>query len=380
MTYKVYNWQINRKMDYKYPEGRPLKQAAWVFDTNKCIACQTCTLACKNAWTSGKGQEYMFWNNVETKPWGFYPLGYDVRILEMLGIQSWKGDKYVGKTIFESAPYGEEILGWMPQDQDWAHPNIGEDEVNQQIPEKASFTLPHSSWMFYLQRICNHCTYPACLAACPRKAIYKRKEDGIVLIDQERCRGYQECVRACPYKKSMFRSYTAKSEKCISCYPAVENGYQTQCVINCIGRIRLFGFKSRWDKPRQNNPIDYLVHIKKIALSLYPHFGLEPNVYYIPPIHVPQEFNRQLFGPAAKGAVQLYKKAYEDKKLIGLLMLFGATDRIIDSFEVSGDIDNGYCAGYDDKGSEIIRVPLKEPVIIRKEYDEKLDVHRHSVT
>jgi nitrate reductase beta subunit len=389
--HKVYNWQIKRKMDYKYPEVRPEKQVAWVFDTNKCIACQTCTLACKNAWTAGKGQEYMWWNNVETKPWGFYPLGYDVRILEKLGAQSWRKDKYIGKTIFESAPYGEEVLGWMPEEEDWAHPNIGEDEVSQQIPEKASYDLPHPSWMFYLPRICNHCTYPACLAACPRKAIYKRKEDGIVLIDQERCLGYQECVRACPYKKSMFRPYTSKSEKCISCFPTVENGYQTQCVINCIGKIRLFGFsryggiptesgKGIWNKPRVDNPIDYLIHIKKIALPLYPQFGLEPNVYYIPPIHVPEQFNRQLFGPGAKIATEIYKKATSDKNLIGLLMLFGSTDRIIHSFKVVGDIEDGFCIGFDEEGAEIVRVPLKEPIIIRKEYDEERDVPRISVT
>jgi len=294
MTHKVYNWQLKREMENKYPESRPEKQAAWVFDTNKCIACQTCTFACKNAWTSGKGQEFMFWNNVETKPWGFYPIGYDVRLLEMLGPQRWKGDKYIGKTIFESAPYGEEALGFAPEEDDWVYPNIGEDEVSQPVKQGEYIKIPHQPWMFYLQRICNHCTYPACLAACPRKAIYKR-EDGIVLIDQKRCRGYQECVRACPYKKSMFRSYTGKSEKCISCFPGVEKGQQTQCVINCIGRIRLFGFKSRWDKPREDNPIDYFVHIKKIALPLHPQFGLEPNVYYIPPIHAPLPLSVKLY-------------------------------------------------------------------------------------
>ncbi len=378
--HKVYNWQLQRKMAYKYPENRPEKQVAWMFDTNKCIACQTCTLACKNAWTSGKGQEYMFWNNVETKPWGFYPLGYDVRLLEKLGTQNWKQDKYVGKTIFENAPYGEEILGWMPEEEDWAHPNIGEDEVNQQIQEKAAFGLPHTNWMFYLQRICNHCTYPACLAACPRKAIYKRKEDGIVLIDQARCRGYQECVRACPYKKTFFRHYTKKSEKCISCFPGIEQGMQTQCVINCIGKIRLNGFKGNWQSPARDNPLDYLVHIKKIALPLYPQFGLEPNVYYIPPINVPEEFNRQLFGPGAKMAVEIYKKAYEDKDLVGILMLIGCTDKIIDSFKVEGEIENGYVTGFDRRGEAIVRVPLKEPIVIRKEYDEERDVHRTSIT
>ncbi|MGQ9629032.1 MAG: 4Fe-4S dicluster domain-containing protein [bacterium] len=376
--YKVYNWQLKRQMDYKYPEARPRRQVAWVFDTNKCIACQTCTLACKNAWTSGRGQEYMFWNNVETKPWGFYPLGWDVRLLEMLGPQRWEGERYVGKTIFESAPYGEEILGFMPEEEDYLFPNIGEDEVSQAIKQGDYIEIPHQPWMFYLQRICNHCTYPACLAACPRKAIYKR-EDGIVLIDQERCRGYQECVRACPYKKPMFRAHTGKSEKCIACYPAVEESRQTQCVVNCIGRIRIFGFISDWNKPRKDNPIEYLVHIKKIALPLYPQFGLEPNVYYIPPINVPEEFNGQLFGPGAKRAVELYRRAYEDENLIGLLMLFGSTDRIIGSFKVEGDIDGGHCIGYDGDGREIVRVPLKEPVVIRREYDEQRGVHRISV-
>ncbi|MEK6728106.1 MAG: 4Fe-4S dicluster domain-containing protein [Candidatus Omnitrophota bacterium] len=380
MNYKVYNWQLKRQMDYKYPDNRPKKQVAWVFDTNKCIACQTCTLACKNAWTSGKGQEYMWWNNVESKPWGFYPLGWDVRLLEKLGPQDWKGDKYIGKTIFESAPEGEEVLGITPEVVEWVYPNIGEDEVSSIIHNKDYIKIPQQPWMFYLQRICNHCTYPGCLAACPRKSIYKRQEDGIVLIDQERCRGYQECVQGCPYKKSMFRPHTQKSEKCISCYPAVEKGMQTQCVINCIGKIRLFGFKGRYGSPREDNPIDYLIHFKKIALPLYPQFGTEPNVYYIPPINVPHAFNQQLFGPGSKKSVESYKKAVEDKRLIGLLMLFGATDLIIDSFDVKGGINDGFCIGYNDKGEEIVRVPLKEPVIIRKEYDEERDVRRVSIT
>ncbi|MEE9501226.1 MAG: 4Fe-4S dicluster domain-containing protein [Candidatus Aminicenantaceae bacterium] len=380
MLHKVYNWQIKRQMKYKYQEVRPQKQVAWVFDTNKCIACQTCTLACKNAWTAGKGQEVMFWNNVETKPWGFYPLGWDVRLLEKLGPQEWKDGRYAGKTIFESAPAGEEILGYVPDEEDYLFPNIGEDEVSAPIKQGDYLKIPHQPWMFYLQRICNHCTYPACVAACPRKAIYKRKEDGIVLIDQKRCRGYQECVRACPYMKSFFRSYTKKSEKCISCFPGLEEELQTQCVINCIGKIRVFGFKNNWRKPKEDNPLDYLIHIKKIALPLYPQFGLEPNVYYIPPINVPKEFNQQLFGPMAEEAVKAYRKAFEDKKLIAVLVLMGCTDKIIHTFKVEGDIDNGYAIGFGKEGEEIVRVPLKEPIYIRKEYDEQRDVHRISVT
>ncbi len=380
MSHKVFNWQLNREMEYVYPESPPEKQAAWIFDTNKCIACQTCTVACKNAWTSGKGQEYMWWNNVETKPWGFYPMGWDVHLLEKLGPQAWDGDKYTGKTIFEAPDYGENILGFIPSEDDFRHPNIGEDEVSEPVKAGQYIKIPHQPWMFYLARICNHCTYPGCLGGCPRKAIYKRKGDGTVLLDQKRCRGYRECVRACPYKKSMFRNLSGKSEKCIACYPATEAGEQTQCVQNCIGKIRMFGFKSRWDQPVEDHPIDYLVHIKKIALPLYPQFGTEPNVYYIPPINVPESFNRQLFGPGATRAVELYKKAREDPKLVGLLMLFGSTGKIVHRFDVQGDIKTGHCTGYDEKGQSIVKVPITEPIIIRERHDKQRDVHRISVT
>jgi nitrate reductase / nitrite oxidoreductase, beta subunit len=380
MTHEVYNWQLSRKMKYPYPQTPPDRQAAWVFDTNKCIACQTCTIACKNAWTSGKGQEYMWWNNVETKPWGYYPLGWDVRLLQKLGGQKWDGDRYAGKTIFEAAEYGEPALGYLPKEDDYRFPNLGEDEVNAQVQDGQYIRIPHQPWMFYLPRICNHCTYPGCLAACPRKATYKRNEDGVVLVDQKRCQGYRECVRTCPYKKVFFRPLTGRSEKCIACYPAVERGEQTQCVQNCIGKIRLFGFKSRWDQPDADNPIDYLVHIKKIALPLYPQFGTEPNVYYIPPINVPDSFNRQLFGPGAAEAVRQYKNALEDIKLVGLLMLFGSTGKIIRSFKVQGDVQSGHCTGYDAEGKEIIRVPVTEPIIIREKYDQQRGVHRVSIT
>ena len=135
MNHKVHNWQLYREMDYIYPQNRPDKQVAWVFDTNKCIACQTCTMACKNAWTSGKGQEYMWWNNVETKPWGFYPLGWDIKLLEKLGGQKWDGDTYKGKTIFETAESGEKITGYVPDKEDFDFPNIGEDEVSQMVKQ-----------------------------------------------------------------------------------------------------------------------------------------------------------------------------------------------------------------------------------------------------
>ncbi len=72
------NLQLGREMAYPYDAPLPKKQVAYIFDINKCIDCQTCSVACKNGWTSGKGEEYIFWNNVETKPYGGYPIGWDL--------------------------------------------------------------------------------------------------------------------------------------------------------------------------------------------------------------------------------------------------------------------------------------------------------------
>ena len=101
---KVFNWHLNREMEYPYEGSRPDKQFAIVFNINRCIGCQTCTMACRNTWTFNPGQEYMWWNNVETKPYGGYPHNWDVKLLEMMGEQSWDGDTYAGKTIFEDVP------------------------------------------------------------------------------------------------------------------------------------------------------------------------------------------------------------------------------------------------------------------------------------
>ena len=368
---QVFNWQLGREMEYPYDAPRPERQFCMIMDTNKCIACQTCTIACKSTWTWGKGQEYMLWNNIETKPYGFYPTGWDVNILELLGDGSWDADTYLGETVFEAAPEGERVLGWLPDEADWNHPNLGEDEPTGDAAETTYIPeSPHSMmWMYYLQRICNHCTYPACVAACPRQAIYKRPEDGIVLVDQERCRGYQECLAACPYKKTFFNLETRVTEKCIGCFPKVEQGLQTQCTTVCIGKLRLTHFLSPPDKADPTKPADFLVHERKVALPIYPQLGLEPNVYYIPPVHVPLEFTRQMFGPGTEAAIETYRNAKDDPELLGCLMLFGATEHIIESFEVK----DGVAYGYDGEGAELVRVPITEPTIVRPfEYETEV--------
>ncbi|MEM4782078.1 MAG: 4Fe-4S dicluster domain-containing protein, partial [Halalkalicoccus sp.] len=208
---QVYNWQIGREMEYPYEEARPDRQWGAVFDINKCIACQTCTLSCKTTWTHGEGQEHMFWNNVETKPYGSHPIGWDKEILDRLGVQEWGSDGvYEGDTIFEATDIGwedtnptevgaEPIEGYIPQDDEWAHPNLGEDEPAGEDFEADTHIDAdephHPMWFFYLPRICNHCTFAGCTGSCPAQAIYKRNEDGVVLIDEDSCRAQLQCVQ-----------------------------------------------------------------------------------------------------------------------------------------------------------------------------------------
>ena len=411
---KVYNWQLGREMAYPYDEHHPNRQFAFVFNLNRCIGCQTCTMACKSTWTFSKGQEYMWWNNVETKPYGGYPQFWDVKILKLLEEASGEPPRwdaatrnarqpygvYQGKTIFEAAekrigPEPARVLGYLPTDEEWRFPNIYEDvstgyEGGSLGLSKEGASLPeHKTWFFYLARICNHCTYPGCLAACPRKAIYKRPEDGIVLIDQQRCRGYRKCVEACPYKKAMYRPSTRVSEKCIACYPRVEGKdpetggrpMETRCMAACIGQIRLQGLVTTnkdgsWAEDRRN-PIYYLVKVAKVALPLYPQFGTAPNGYYIPPRWVPRGYLKQMFGPGVDEAIARYLTP--DRELLAVLQLFRRTNRIIFRYEIHEGpkvyeteihgkpftLYNDTIIGYGEDGKELVRTQVEEPFHVR---------------
>ncbi len=409
---EVYNWQIGRPMAYAFDEAHPSKQFAAIFNINRCIGCQTCTGACKATWTFSKGQEYMWWNNVETKPYGSYPKYWDVKILQQLDeahqatgkAATWDpsqtGDQapygvFGGLTITEAAietQTGNQALGYLPADDEWSAPNFYEDTATRYrggrlgISEEGA-TLPvHQTWFFYLQRICNHCTYPACAAACPRKAIYKRGEDGIVLIDQSRCRGYRKCVEQCPYKKSMYRGTTHTSEKCVACYPRVEGKdplsdgvpMETRCMTVCPGKIRLNGLvdmdeAGRWVEDPQI-PLVYLVRIEKVALPLFPQFGTEPNIYYIPPRWVPRPYLRQMFGPGVDDAIDRYSAP--SRTLLALMQLFRATQKMVFRFEIEEgplvregerngrpwQMYDDTVLGFDAKGNEVARLSVVEPM------------------
>ena len=117
---------------------------------------------------------------------------------------------------------------------------VAGDPVLAQVSEQVRLEL-EQAFMFYLPRICEHCLNPSCVASCPSGAMYKREEDGIVLVDQDKCKGWRMCVTGCPYKKVYFNHRTGKAEKCTFCYPRIEVGLPTVCSETCVGRLRYMG-------------------------------------------------------------------------------------------------------------------------------------------
>ena len=354
-------------------------QIASVFHLDKCIGCHTCSIACKNVWTDRPGAEYMWWNNVETRPGTGYPTrwedqedyrgGWELRGNGKLALRSqgkasgllkifynpnqpgleeyYEPWTYRYQDLFD-APAGDDqptarpvsLLTGEPMEPK-AGPNWDDDLSGSPIyaendPNLEGFTEDERRALFgieqlammYVPRICNHCINPACVAACPSGAIYKRGEDGIVLISQEACRGWRACVSACPYKKVFYNWKTAKSEKCIFCFPRVETGQAPACFHSCVGRIRYVGVilydasrieqaasaptESLVDAQRaaildpndpevqaaaarcgispgvidaaKRSPIWKWVKEWELALPLHPEFRTLPMVFYVPPL------------------------------------------------------------------------------------------------
>ncbi len=353
-------------------------QISMVFHLDKCIGCHTCSIACKNVWTDRKGAEYMWWNNVETKPGTGYPTKWEDQeiykggwekngdTVSLRGAGKLRGLKNIFhnpnmpvlEDYYEPWTYKYSDLFTAPEGNDQptarpvslvtgehidvkAGPNWDDDlggspdyarkDVNfkslTEAEQESLFQLEQMT-MFYLPRICNHCLNPACVASCPSGAIYKRGEDGIVLINQERCRAWRMCVTACPYKKSYYNWNTGKSEKCILCYPRLESGQAPACMHSCVGRIRYLGvmlydadkieqvasaperdlvdaqlgiYVDPFDenvikaakangiadstiRAAQLSPVWKFVKQWGIALPLHPEFRTIPNLFYVPPM------------------------------------------------------------------------------------------------
>ena len=356
---------------------RVMAQMGMVMNLDKCIGCHTCSVTCKQAWTNRTGVEYAWFNNVETRPGQGYPRrwedqghweggwvrtrsgklelrsgGRTKRMLRIFSNPTLPGlsDYYEPWTydydVLLSAPAqadtpvarpkslitGEPMaIRWSANwddDLGGAPEHAPSDPVLQKIGEQVRLSF-EQAFMYYLPRICEHCLNPSCVASCPSGAMYKRSEDGIVLVDQDGCRGWRMCVSGCPYKKVYFNHKTGKAEKCTFCYPRVEAGQPTVCAETCVGRLRYIGLflydadrvleaasvedprdlleaqrsvildpedprvvagaraagiAEDWIEAARHSPVYALTNRYRIALPLRPEWRTMPMVWYIPPL------------------------------------------------------------------------------------------------
>ena len=247
-------------------------RSRWCSTSTSASAATPASIACKNIWTDRKGAEYMWWNNVETKPGTGYPDAWEDQEKYKGGWQKVDGRRRAARRrqgarradIFHNPnlPDDRRLLravhlplpgpvrrarGRRPADRapdlddhrradgDRGRARTGTttsaarrstprndpnlDELSRRASAQQLFEIERLVF-FYLPRICNHCLNPACVAACPSGALYKRGEDGIVLLNQERCRAWRICVTACPYKKTYFNWSTGKSREVHPLLPA----------------------------------------------------------------------------------------------------------------------------------------------------------------
>ena len=354
-----------------------MAQMSMVMNLDKCIGCHTCSVTCKQAWTNRTGVEYVWFNNVETRPGVGYPRGYEDqdrwqggwvrnrrgrlklrsggRLAKLMRIFSnpnlpeihdyyepwtYDYDMLINAPAGAHTPVakpkslltGEDMkISWSAN---WDDDLGGSQETMQQDPilRKMSEDVSaefEKAFMFYLPRICEHCLNPSCVASCPSGAMYKRAEDGIVLVDQDACRGWRMCVSGCPYKKVYFNHKTGKAEKCTMCYPRIEVGLPTVCSETCVGRLRYLGLvlydadrvaeaasvedehallaaqrsiildphdpavieqaradgiPEDWLEAARRSPIWRLIQQYEVALPLHPEYRTMPMVWYIPPL------------------------------------------------------------------------------------------------
>jgi tetrathionate reductase subunit B len=127
---------------------------------------------------------------------------------------------------------------------------------------------------FFVPKLCNHCTHPACVQVCPTGATYKT-EDGVVLIDHTYCIGCQYCVQACPYGARFFNEEKNVTDKCTWCYHRITKGLKPACVEVCPVGARVFG-----DLNDKQSPISQFIQNNRVRV-LKPETGNAPNVFYV---------------------------------------------------------------------------------------------------
>lgn len=126
---------------------------------------------------------------------------------------------------------------------------------------------------FFVPKLCNQCSNPPCVSVCPVNATFKT-EDGVILMDRNRCVGCKYCVVACPYGARYLHPETMVVDKCTFCYHRITRGMTTACVDACPTGARSLGDLKNPDDPVRRRLVDEPLQVTK------PSLGTRPRVYY----------------------------------------------------------------------------------------------------
>jgi anaerobic dimethyl sulfoxide reductase subunit B len=194
------------------------KQLAFYFDASACTGCKACAMACKDR--------------------SDLPVGINWRKV-----------------------YQYEGGGWV------AH------------PQDMSLLIPSNLFVYSMSSACMHCERPICAEICPASAISKR-DDGIVLIDKDKCIGCRYCEWACPYGAPQFDEAKGYMTKCDMCADLQDKGQKPACVDACVMRVLDIGeldeLRAKYGNTGAIEPLP-TADLTSPAVVITPHKHAQPS-------------------------------------------------------------------------------------------------------
>jgi len=234
-------------------------------DIDTCVGCHACAVACKE-WNGeslmGGAPDYDAWGKAPSGTW------YNrIRHYEIEGDPAWSPDR-----CGDGATSG---TGTAKAAAPHPHPNPPPDgEGTNWQPLSKTINVPMS---------CMHCEEAHCVTVCPTGASYKRAEDGIVLVDPDRCMGCNYCSWACPYGARELDQDKGVMKKCTLCVDRIyderlpEDERQPACVLACPAHARHFG---DYDDPASKVS---LLAAQRGRQDMLPDLGYKPTNAYLSP-------------------------------------------------------------------------------------------------
>lgn len=229
------------------------KKLGLVIDLDTCVGCHACAVSCKQ-WNAGG----------------------------------------IAGPLTDEHPYGKDPSGvWFNR--------VHSYEIAAEPSPCAGSATAQPAMTLHFPRSCLHCETPACVTVCPTGASYKRAEDGIVLVDEDKCIGCKLCSWACPYGAREYSAVEGVMKKCTLCVDRIYNEQlpeaerQPACVQACPTKARHFG-----DLGDPESDVSKLVAARN-GVALMPELGYAPVNRYLPPR--PRRTGEDAHAPAQEEAL-----------------------------------------------------------------------------